>query len=56
MFSCKQYYKYINILHISKLTALRNTKKNIFKLSKFRSFKHICFQRYKEFCIIGTYV
>lgn len=29
MFSCKQYYKYINKLHISKLTTLRNTKKKL---------------------------
>lgn len=35
MFSCKQYYKYINNLHISKLTALRNTRKTY---SKFQSF------------------
>ena len=27
MFSCKQYYKYINNIHISKLTAQRNTRK-----------------------------
>lgn len=27
MFSCKQYYKYINKLHISKLTAQRNNRK-----------------------------
>ena len=27
MFSCKQYNKYINNLHISKLTTQRNTRK-----------------------------
>lgn len=27
MFSCKQYYKYINKLHISKLKAQRNYRK-----------------------------
>lgn len=29
MFSCKQSYKYINKLNISKLTTLRNTRKLI---------------------------
>lgn len=35
MFSCKQYYKYINNLHISKLTVQRNTSK---AYSNFQSF------------------
>lgn len=45
MFSCKQYYKHINNLHISKLTAQRNARKacsNIqcFILSYIFVFKH----------------
>lgn len=45
MFSCKQYYKYINKLHISKLTILRNTRKTNsnfqrFILSNMFVFKH----------------
>ena len=52
MFSCKQYQKHINKLHISKLTAQRNTRKLILTF-KDHSFKHFCFQTYKEFSIIG---
>lgn len=45
MFSCKQYYKYINNLHINKLTAQRNTRKTnsnfqSFGLSNIFVFKH----------------
>lgn len=45
MFSCKQYYKHINNLHISKLTAQRNTRKAYsnfqgFILSNILIFKH----------------
>ena len=45
MFSCKQYYKYINKLHISKLTTLRNTRETNsnfqrFILSNMFVFKH----------------
>lgn len=35
MFSCKQYYKYINNLHISKLTAQRNTRKTNSNFQRF---------------------
>lgn len=35
MFSCKQYYKYINKLHISKLTTLRNTRKTNSNFQRF---------------------
>lgn len=40
MFSCKQSYKYINKLHISKLTTERNTRKLIltFKNTFFQTF------------------
>lgn len=40
MFSCKQYQKHINKLHISKLTAQRNTRKLIltFKDTFFQTF------------------
>lgn len=45
MFSCKQYYKYIKNLHISKLTARRKTRKAYsnfqrFILSNIFVFKH----------------
>lgn len=35
MFSYKQYYKYINNLHISKLTAQRNTRKTNSNFQRF---------------------
>ena len=35
MFSCKQYYKYINNLHISKLTAQRDTRKTYPNFQRF---------------------
>ena len=55
MYSCKQSYKYINILHVSKLTAQRNTRKaysncQSFNLSNIRVFKHT-----KKICKVGTY-
>lgn len=54
MFSCKQYYKYINNLYISTLTARKTPEKHI-QTFKVLTFKHICFQTYKEFCKVGTY-
>lgn len=35
MYSCKQYYKYINNFHISKLTAQRNTRKTNSNFQRF---------------------
>ena len=35
MFSCKQYLKHINKLHISKLTAQKNTRKTNFNFQRY---------------------
>lgn len=47
MFSCKLYQKHINKLHISKLTAQRNTRKLIltFKDTFFQTFLFSNIQR-----------
>lgn len=49
MFSCKQSYKYINKLYISKLTALRNSRKTNSNFQRY-NLSNIFFLVYKHTC------
>ena len=55
MFSCKQYYKYINKLHISKLTTERNTRKTYSNFQRFNLSNKIAFKHTKKCSKVGIY-